>query len=268
MRGRKPKWTTETCGALLEAEGYTLNSLERLDKDVRLQYICPECKRLALGKRIIEDLQARGWSLRNVSDTPKSYQQRLSLLCPNGHVADRTYANFTNNKGCKQCDNAKRKVPYLDILKLFDAQGYHLHMEEHEYKETRQTVKFTCPYGFTHKVRLNSFIYDGTRCPCNQCNSNGFDLQSPATFYCIEFETHPEPLIKIGITGRTVAQRFSREPLPYRVVWTKKYPTGAACREEEKRLHARYARHRYNGVNILRDGNTELFYKAALKVST
>ena len=287
MRGRKPKWTTETCGALLKSEGYTLKTFERSANGARLCYSCPqghehtvlldgwrrgarcpECKRTTLSNSILKDLHAHGWCLRDVSDQPKRYQQRLKLFCPNGHVADRTYANFTQNKGCKQCDNAKRKVSYQEVVKLFNGVGYRLHLQEHEYKETRQTVTFTCPHGFTHTVRLNSFMYDGTRCPCDKCSSYGFDLKSPATLYCIEFETHPEPLIKIGITGKTLKQRFIKEPLPYTVIWTRKYKTGAACREEEKRLHERYARYRYNGVNVLRDGNTELFYKAALTACT
>ena len=81
------------------------------------------------------------------------------------------------------------------------------------------------------------------------------------TLYYVEFNYHGTLYYKIGITTRTIKQRFAGDPIPYRVLWKRTYKSGRSAYIREQKILKKYAKYLCNGVYILRSGNCELFSK-------
>ena len=64
---------------------------------------------------------------------------------------------------------------------------------------------------------------------------------------------------KIGITSRTIEQRFYGDNVEYVVLSSKKYKTGYTAWKQEQRILTKYLKFKYDGPPILYAGNSELF---------
>jgi hypothetical protein len=89
-----------------------------------------------------------------------------------------------------------------------------------------------------------------TRCGCNS--------DRPGALYYVRFDTSDGPLWKIGITARSVADRFSGEPTPRETIWERWFEDGSIPPTLERRIIHQYRHLQYKG-SILRNGNTECF---------
>lgn len=81
---------------------------------------------------------------------------------------------------------------------------------------------------------------------------------APLSLYYVCFETPDGPIWKIGITTKSVAERFSGEPTPKTTIWEKRFDDGCIPAAIERFVVKRYRHLQYKG-SILRNGNTECF---------
>ncbi len=102
-----------------------------------------------------------------------------------------------------------------------------------------------------------SNIQQGQGCP--SCARTGFDPPKPAYLYYVKIFHRTRELWKIGITNRTVKERFSREPTEYVILQETYYENGRDAYAEEQRILKLYKEFRYKGDNLLVSGNTECF---------
>lgn len=96
---------------------------------------------------------------------------------------------------------------------------------------------------------------------CPGCSSYGFDGTKPTILYYLRIDTDlcEYPLYKIGITNRTVNERFNLTDLnKITIVSTIKYSSGQEAREKEQQILKEFKHHRYKGPDLLSSGNTEL----------
>jgi hypothetical protein len=101
---------------------------------------------------------------------------------------------------------------------------------------------------------------------CPACAETGFDPSKPAWLYYDRIDASSAlgfgaVVYKIGITNcDTPDERYKardrRLVTPIRRV---RYDNGAEAREEEQRILKTFAADRYEGPDVLRSGNTELF---------
>lgn len=99
-------------------------------------------------------------------------------------------------------------------------------------------------------------------CWCMVPEHGGFSPFKPAVLYFLEVLCRSRgALYKIGVTNRTVEQRFRTEDLDrITVLHTRHYENGADAYAEEQRILKEFAAYRYDGEPVLiSDGNTELF---------
>lgn len=99
----------------------------------------------------------------------------------------------------------------------------------------------------------------------------GFSKEKPAVLYHLRITTLDGlALYKIGITNRDPVARIAGMGLPdgvsAEVLDAIRFNSGRDARIAEKRLHRKYAAHRYNGPQVMKNGNTELFTVSVLEL--
>jgi hypothetical protein len=94
----------------------------------------------------------------------------------------------------------------------------------------------------------------------------GFDSTKPARLYYLQVSDRVfGTLYKIGITNRTVIERFLNPDLDkMELVKRWQYETGYQALQRETKIKRVFSRHRYEGEKILMSGFTELFKKDIL----
>jgi hypothetical protein len=125
---------------------------------------CSNCKKLVYVPRksiqeIKESFEKEGYIL--LTKVYKNNRQKLEYECPIGHRHSVTWANWNSNKRrCPYCDgNAKFTIEY--IRSLFEKEGY---IVIGEYKNSTIPIKYKCPMGHEHSVRIHDWK-NGDRCP-------------------------------------------------------------------------------------------------------
>ena len=100
---------------------------------------------------------------------------------------------------------------------------------------------------------------NGSGCPT--CARYGFDKSKPAYLYYLKITTdNGQILYKIGITNRTVNERFNLTELSkIEIVKQINYSIGQYAYDEEQRILKQFKEFKYTGPAILETGNTELF---------
>ncbi len=92
----------------------------------------------------------------------------------------------------------------------------------------------------------------------------GFNINLPAILYYLKVQGGKG--YKIGITNRTVAERFVGEANKIEVIKTWYYESGKDARDREQEVLSEYKSMKYVGEYLLSSGNTELFNKDILEL--
>lgn len=187
------------------------------------------------------------------------------VICPeHGEFQISPYNHFRSKYGCKKCGEQAAALAKESSLEEFISKARATHGDKYDYSNTIYTsakdkLTITCPkHGdFTQLASGHLSGYG-----CKHCASNGkgrVDMTASCTFYYLHL---PDVnLYKIGITTRTIEERyrtaFDRDQ--FTVVLTKAFDTGREAYEYEQSLISAYTQYKYQGENILKTGNTELF---------
>ena len=184
--------------------------------------------------------------------------KKLTFVCPEGHRHSITWGHFMSGKRCAYC--AGHVVLHEDVKLAFEAEGYILLSI---YKNSKQKLNFICPEGHRHGIVWGAFK-QGVR--CSYCSNGGYNVESPGRLYYLRFDTQIGPLWKIGITNRTIKERFQSEKTPYTILLDEWHEDGSISPLKEKQILKRHKKHLYKGEPILVSGNTECFTKDVLKL--
>ena len=178
------------------------------------------------------------------------------------------HGNFTiapwrllnNVKGCPMCGRKEACRPTRTNLTDLIEECNKVHGHKYDYS----SVEFTkmkklhtiiCPIHGEFQQTLSSHLA-GRGCP--SCACGGFDPKKPGYVYYLVINNGEA--YKIGITNRTVEERFNLTELSkIEVVWTKYFENGQDCWDMEKEILRKYKQYRYKGNPLLASGNTELF---------
>jgi len=93
---------------------------------------------------------------------------------------------------------------------------------------------------------------------------SGFDPLKPAILYYIQVN---ECLFKIGITNRTIKERFGSDIKFIKIIAEVHFLLGSTAASIEKDILNKYKEFRYFGNDVLISGNTELFVSDILSLS-
>ena len=96
---------------------------------------------------------------------------------------------------------------------------------------------------------------------CTKCSGHGFNYLAPAILYYVKVTVNDKKLYKVGITNRSVSQRFGPDMQYITVIKTWNYEVGADAYQAEQTILEANKDFKYTGPKLLRSGNTELFLK-------
>jgi len=138
-------------------------------------------------------------------------------------------------------------------LDLFDREIDAVAVED--YIDNKTPILHECPKNHRWKARPIDILHGST---CPSCAEYGFNLEKPAIVYHISFEYEDIEYYKLGITNRTVQERFASDWKRYnmKVIWIKQFNWGLEARELEKLLLAKYSNYLIN-TGALISGNSE-----------
>lgn len=102
---------------------------------------------------------------------------------------------------------------------------------------------------------------------CPICSPNRFNPGKPGVLYCLKL--NGGQAYKIGITNKTVNERFSNKDLQIiEVLKTWYYENGQDTLDKEQAILKAHKEFKWEGVALLESGNTELFNKDVLELDS
>jgi hypothetical protein len=189
------------------------------------------------------------------------------IICPIHGEFLQTPKAHTHGDGCPDCAHPNkllsREKVIEDIEKVHGVDTFDL--TEFEYTGSKDKSKITClscnNVFFQHKRNLVQRKYG---CPC--CAKSGFNPNLPGILYYLKIEKNGQVGFKIGITNKTLEERFRADLKYITVIWTETFENGQDALTKEQSIlkefgHARWTR-KTNGVKmkpLLKAGNTEIF---------
>lgn len=96
-------------------------------------------------------------------------------------------------------------------------------------------------------------------CGCPSCSIGGFDPNKSAILYYIKVKRYGETAYKIGITNGSLKTRFAADMKYITLVKSINYDLGKDAYEKEQFLLKEFSFAKWEGRNLLKNGNTELF---------
>lgn len=195
-------------------------------------------------------------------------RQPVRILCPDHGPFEQAPRSHLMGSGCEKCASVnrgllKRTKAANEFLKK--AQEVHGHLYDYsrsQYKRNNVNVTIGCSeHGYFQQTPANHLIGRG----CPSCSSTGFDPTRPATLYYLSINNGQA--YKIGITNRTIEDRFSKEDLTkISVISTWHFAFGQEARDQEVKILQRHFADRYTGPALLDSGNSELFERDVLEL--
>ena len=200
------------------------------------------------------------YSLVDVSNS----RDRPIIICDIHGPIEHDIWNFLKSPvGCSKCSIILSGINRRLSLAKFKEKANIVHNDYYDYSlvnftVTKDSINIICPTHGSFPQTVNGHLM-GSGCP--SCSSHGFDKNKPAILYYLKVTTESgQTLHKIGITNRTVKERFTNTDLAkIEVVKQKQYKNGADALNLETKLKRMYKEYQYRGPDVLSSGNTELF---------
>ena len=194
----------------------------------------------------------------------------INIYCTSHEILfkQKPYNFLCSNDPCPLCRNEKLSMTNTKSLSMFIKQAKAIHNEKYEYGYVEYVNTYTPVKIFCFKC--NDFFYQTPNrhlkgCDCPTCAVYGFKAELPAILYYLKINNGQA--YKIGITNRTVKERFDRDREKIKVLKTWAFDTGRDAKLMEKGILEEYKDFKYKGLPLLEGGgNTELFSKDILNL--
>lgn len=192
----------------------------------------------------------------------KSYidtKMKTKIICPTHGDFMQSPDNHLRGKGCPKCNIdkvTKTRATFISEASLLHDGRYIYTVSEYVNSYTNITIECSkCDKQFQQTPRNH---LKGSGCPT--CAEHGFNRNKPAILYYLSVNNGEA--YKIGITNRTVAERYNSIDLAnITVLLTKQFEYGEDALALEKKLLKAYSKYKYIGPDLLQSGNTELITK-------
>ena len=189
---------------------------------------------------------------------------KVTITCPIHGDFEQAPANHIHSKqGCKLCGYKRIMSNQTFSTSTFIEKAKAVHGDKYDYSKVVY-AKHDTPVDIIcskHGVFQQKPVYHLGGSNCQQCSAEvsklQFDPNKETTLYYVYFPVYD--VYKIGITSRTIEQRFYGDNVEYVVLSSKKYKTGYTAWKQEQRILTKYLKFKYDGPPILYAGNSELF---------
>lgn len=127
-----------------------------------------------------------------------------------------------------------------------------------EYAGAQTPIKHECLYNHSTVISPADLLRRGGRCLNCSRKKGGFDPSKAAILYYVRID---KKYYKIGITNRTVRERFKQDDFSrIEILWEKSFENGSHARAIEDSVKEKFYHYKANIPDLLRSGgNTEVF---------
>ena len=228
---------------------------------------CPECAQLSRKSKqtsskevFIEKAISKYGVLYNYDKVHyvKS-SEKVEIVCVNHGSFWKTPNKHLLGQGCPKCGKAHRRTQEDFVQDSISTHGTVYDYSKSIYKNVDSPLIIICPIHGEFKQTPYAHINKG--CGCPSCSKYGFKYHNKAILYYLKISYKENIFYKIGITNKSVEERFSLIDLnKIEVLKTKEFSTGYEAFSIEQRIIKAHKMYRYTGEPILSsNGNTELF---------
>ncbi len=197
----------------------------------------------------------------------RNVKTKLAITCPMHGDFYQTPSSHLAGRGCPECaDECAGSCRMLSTAEFVE-KAIQLHGNAYDYSETdyqhsKKKVAIICKEHGKFLQTPNDHLQNRG---CPSCAVTGFDQMRPAILYYLAINNGQA--YKIGVTNRSVEQRFSTEDLSkIRVVKTWSYFNGYEAFKAEQACLNTYKTSKYQGMPLLTSGNSELFNHDVLQL--
>ncbi len=175
-------------------------------------------------------------------------------------------ANILSGRGCPQCAWKKRAEGRRLTHAEFVSASREVHGDRYDYSideyfASNQPLNILCNRCCEVFSQTPGSHRNGSGCP--RCAESGFRSDKPAILYYLSLPL--QGLYKIGITNRTVAQRYPGQSSIYTILAEWNFLKGGDARKIEQDIIASNADQLYDGPSVLRRvGVSEIFISDVL----
>lgn len=239
------------------------NFMQTPDAHINIGNGCPECKKCKLSYSTDTFIK----KANKVHSNYYTYQSTVYTLAGNAvTVTCPVHGDFSVRANqhlagqiCMKCDIANKTKSVEEYL----LEAAAIHNDKYDYSlvnytTSKEQIRIVCPMHGEFKQRASDHLA-GASCP--SCAKYGFQPNKSAILYYLKITTEDNRILyKIGITNRTVNERFNLTDLnKIEIVKQKLYENGKDALDWETKLKRMYKEYQYKGPDILSSGNTELF---------
>ena len=190
----------------------------------------------------------------------KNYN-KVIIVCKLHGEFTQVAATHLNGSGCQECASAKSSAEQVKsscefILEANQRHGYKYGYDNLVYINAKEKVTVTCPEHGNFSVQANSHLQGSG---CARCSESGFKDHLPGIVYYLRVVNKGEVAYKVGITNRSVKERFGSDMKFITVIKTWDFVLGKDARDKEREVLTNFKEHKWKGENLLESGNTELF---------
>ena len=206
------------------------------------------------------------------------YENKLYIICPDhGEFIQNKTKHMTGQTSCEGCKKNKRYENANKIRKTtteFISESRALHGNKYDYSLSKyisahEDIIIICPtHGqFSQPARNHCVSGKGCR-KCGYARPGNGGWWKPeeyrdrsTTLYYIKIEGSV-PIYKIGISMKDTKKRFRADILSginIKVIKEWKFKDGYLAFINEANIKRKYKKFKYEGLDILKSGNTELF---------
>ena len=186
---------------------------------------------------------------------------KIKILCRKHGVFEQTPNKHISGNGCRKCANERcaaksiKKAKESLIANFKKVHGDQYIYNNVHYINSKIKVKITCRiHGEFEQLPRKHIKGQG----CSFCGSHGFNTSTFAILYYLKINNGLA--YKIGITNKSVKERFNNTDLEkIEVIKEWSYTIGKNAYDEEQRILKNFKIHKWMGLDLLENGNTELF---------
>ena len=158
---------------------------------------------------------------------------KIKIICKQHGSFEQKPSNHLSNHGCPHCAyEAKAKNQAATAKSEFEAKSREVHNSKYtyelvDYKNSYTKVSISCPVHGEFQQKPNDHLSGKQGCPVCALSENGWtrthfkdkcikNNESQGILYILECFNNNERFIKIGITSRSIKQRYkSKTCMPY-----------------------------------------------------
>ena len=233
---------------------------------------CPECNKFTNHKSTKEEFiekanNVHGNKYEYSKVEYKSSKKKVVITCPIHGDFEQKPNSHLNGQGCPECKRDKLKTHNLYDIDMFIEKARSVHGEKYSYSNITYSGNITkinavCPVHGDF-IQNTSYHLSGAGCP--ECGKERIGFWNPeyikkyrnklkdslCTFYILECYSEHERFIKVGITLKTLEERYkNRSNFKYNFTTIHEYnSTLIHCSEIEQEVLRSFKEYKYEPMN-------------------